>query len=89
MQYAYANLTEEDRLNTLVIAGSRFDATNVAIWADVANMPYELFGPGSQYDATLAPEGTRFIISVGDLGAVGDFEEVIEGDGYKLYKLKG
>ncbi len=73
----------------MVLAGSRFEATNVAIWADVANMPYELFGPGSLYDATLAPEGTRFIISVGDLGAVGDFEEVIEGDGYKLYKLKG
>ncbi|BDQ00543.1 glycosyltransferase family 39 protein [Aquiluna sp. KACHI24] len=88
-QFVYANWSEADREDTLVLAGSRFEATNVAIWADVANMPYELFGPGSQYDATLAPEGTRFIISVGDLGAVGDFEEVIEGDGYKLYKLKG
>ncbi len=88
-QFVYANWSEADREDTLVLAGSRFEATNVAIWADVANMPYELFGPGSQYDATLAPEGTRFIISVGDLGAVGDFEEIIEGDGYKLYKLKG
>lgn len=87
-QFVYANWTEEERENTLVLAGSRFEATNVGIWADVANMPYELFGPGSQYDSTLAPEGTQWIISVGDLGAVGDFEEVIEGEGYKLYKLK-
>ncbi|NBU23841.1 MAG: hypothetical protein EBS38_08080 [Actinobacteria bacterium] len=88
-QYAAANWSDAELENTFVLATSRFEATNVAIWADVVNMPYELYGPGSQYDSTLAPEGTQWIISVGDIGAVGDFAEVIEGEGYKLYKLKG
>ncbi|MEY4990803.1 MAG: hypothetical protein RIS08_1029 [Actinomycetota bacterium] len=88
-KFVYQNWSEADRLESLVIAGSRFEATNVAIWADVPGIEYELFGAGSQYDANSAPDGTRWIIAVGDLGAVGDFAEVVEGDGYTLYKLKG
>ncbi|MEY4408793.1 MAG: hypothetical protein RLZZ138_44 [Actinomycetota bacterium] len=88
-QYVAANWSDAELENAFVLAGSRFEATNVAIWADVVNMPYELYGAGTQYDATQAPEGTQWIISVGDIGAVGDFAEVIEGEGYKLYKLKG
>lgn len=88
-KFVHQNWSEADRLGSLIIAGSRFEATNVAIWADVPGMQYELFGAGSQYDANLVPDGTRWIIAVGDLGAVGDFAEVIEGDGYTLYKLKG
>jgi phosphoglycerol transferase len=86
-KYLNANLSADELENTLVIATSRFDATNVAIWADVVNMPYELFGAGSVYDASLAPEGTRWLAITGDLSAVGDFADVIEGEGYKLYKL--
>jgi hypothetical protein len=88
-QFVAANWSDVELENAFVLAGSRFEATNVAIWADVVNMPYELYGAGTQYDATQAPEGTQWIISVGDIGAVGDFAEVIEGEGYKLYKLKG
>ena len=86
-KYLNANLSSEELENTLVISTSRFDATNVAIWADVANMPYELFGAGSTFDVSLAPEGTQWVAVTGDLTAVGDFADVIEGEGYKLYKL--
>ena len=86
-QYLYSNFSQEDLNATLVIATSRFDATNVAIWADVANMPYQLFGATSQFDASVAPEGTKWIAAVGDLTGVGEFAEVIEGEGYKLYRL--
>jgi phosphoglycerol transferase len=86
---ANSTWSDEELRNTFVLATSRFDATNFAIWADQPNMNYELYGPGSQYDSNLAPEGTLWIVSIGDVGAVGDFAEVIEGEGYKLYKLKG
>jgi hypothetical protein len=86
---ANSTWSDEELRNTFVLATSRFDATNFAIWADQPNMKYELYGPGSQYDSNLAPEGTQWIVSIGDVGAVGDFAEVIEGEGYKLYKLKG
>jgi hypothetical protein len=86
-KYLNANLSSEELENTLVVATSRFDATNVSIWADVVNMPYELFGAGSTFDVSLAPEGTQWIAVTGDLTAVGDFADVVEGEGYKLYKL--
>jgi len=86
-QYAAANWTDAERESTLVLATSRFEATNAAIWVDEANLSYELFGAGSVYDASLAPAGTSWIIAVGDISATGNIAEVIEGEGYKLYKL--
>ena len=87
-QYAAQNWTLDERESTLVLATSRFDATNAAIWVDVANLPYEMFGAGSVYDVSMAPESTTWIIAVGDISASGEILEVIEGDGYKIYKLK-
>jgi hypothetical protein len=87
-QYAAQNWTLDERESTLVLATSRFDATNAAIWVDVANLPYEMFGAGSVYDVSMAPESTSWIIAVGDISASGEILEVIEGDGYKIYKLK-
>ena len=86
-KYLNSNFSQEELNATLVIATSRFDATNVAIWADVANLPYQLFGATSQFDPSVAPDGTKWIVTVGDLTGVGEFADVIEGEGYKLYKL--
>jgi hypothetical protein len=47
-----------------------------------------VFGAGSVYDVNMAPESTSWIIAVGDISASGEILEVIEGDGYKIYKLK-
>jgi hypothetical protein len=82
------NLTDTEVDATWVIANSRFQATNVAIWADSALLKFELYGSGSVLEPSAAPEGTKYILATGDLTAVGDFDEVITGDGYILYKLK-
>lgn len=87
-QYIRDNFTQDEIDRALILGTTRFDATNVAIWADSAKVKYELYVPGSQFDAGVAAEGTSFIVTTGDLGVYGDFEEVFEGDGYKLYKLK-
>jgi phosphoglycerol transferase len=87
-QFLNKNLTDTEVDATWVIANSRFQATNVAIWADSALLKFELYGPGSVLEPSAAPEGTKYILATGDLTAVGDFDEVITGDGYILYKLK-
>jgi hypothetical protein len=87
-QFLNKNLTDTEMEATWVIANTRFQATNVAIWADSALLKFELYGPGSVLEPSAAPEGTKYILATGDLTAVGDFDEVITGDGYVLYKLK-
>jgi hypothetical protein len=86
-QYIFANFSPEEIDDGLILATSRFDATNVAIWADSAEIEYEIFGPGSQFDASVAQEGTTFIVTTGELGVVGEFNASIPGDGYTIYIL--
>ena len=86
-QFINANFTQQEIDRGLILATSRFDATNVAIWADSANIGYEMYGPGSQFDSSMAPEGTSFIVTSGDLGVVGEFASSIPGDGYTIYIL--
>jgi hypothetical protein len=86
-QYIHANFSPEDIDNSLILATSRFDATNVAIWADSAKVSYEIFGPGSQFDTSMAKEGTPFIVTSGELGVVGDYASLIPGDGFNIYIL--
>jgi len=81
-------LTQEEIDTTWIIATSRFEATNVAIWADSATVKYDLFAPGGVLDETLVPEGSQYILATGNLSFAGAVEETITGDGYILYKLK-
>jgi hypothetical protein len=82
------NLSEAEVDATWIIATSRFEATNVAIWADSPTVKYDLFAPGGVLDTSLIPEGSQYVLATGGLSVVGDFEETITGDGYILYKLK-
>ena len=84
-QYINANFTQEEIDRALILATSRFDATNVAIWADSSKVTYETYGPGSLYDASMAEAGTSFIATSGDLVVVGDYSSTIQGDGYTIY----
>jgi hypothetical protein len=86
-QYINANFTQEEIDRALILATSRFDATNVAIWADSATVTYEIYGPGSQYDASMAESDTSFIVTSGDVGVVGEFVSSIPGDGYTIYLM--
>jgi len=87
-QYMHENLSEAEVDATWIIATSRFEATNVAIWADSATIQYDLFAPSGVLDTSLIPEGIEYVLATGGLSVVGDFEETITGDGYILYKLK-
>jgi phosphoglycerol transferase len=87
-QFLNQTLSDEDVDATWIIATSRFEATNVAIWADSPNIKFDLYGPGSTLDPSMAPEGSKYILVTGDLIFTGEFAETIAGDGYTLYKLK-
>jgi phosphoglycerol transferase len=87
-QYLRANLTQEQIDSTWIAATSRFEATNVAIWADSARIKYDLFGAGSALDATLVPEGSQFVLVTGDLTYTGPVLESIPGEGYTLHRIK-
>jgi len=86
-QYIHANFAMDEIDGGLILATSRFEATNVAIWADSATIAYELFAPGGQYDSSMAAPGTTFIVTSGDLGVVGDYAATILGDGFTIYLL--
>jgi phosphoglycerol transferase len=87
-QYLRANLTQEQIDSTWIAATSRFEATNVAIWADSAEIKYDLFGAGSALDATLVPEGSQFVLVTGDITYTGPVLESIPGEGYTLHRIK-
>jgi phosphoglycerol transferase len=87
-QFLKANLSPEQVDVTWVAANSRFEATNVAIWADSAVMKFDLFGAGSVLDASLVPEGTSFVLVTGDVSYSGAVLETIPGEGYTLHRIK-
>ena len=79
---SYAGMRGDD---LLVFATSRFDATNVGIWADIPNLNYELVGPGSVITSDYPGPNVSTVVVVGDIG----FEEepIFEGEGFKIYGL--
>ena len=81
------DFTTEELSKTWVIGTSRFEATNVAIWADNEDLTFELFGPGSQLDASMAPEGTKKIVVAGDLQVIEGASLEISGEGYAIYSV--
>ncbi len=87
-QYLRANLTPEQVDSTWIAATSRFEATNVAIWADSAAIKYDLFGAASVLDASLVPEGTSYVLVTGDITYSGAVLETIPGEGYTLHRIK-
>jgi phosphoglycerol transferase len=86
-QYLRDNYQDADIDATWILATSRFDATNIAIWADRPAMSYELFGPGTQVSSELVPPEKRFVIANGDLTLAPDTYEKVTGDGFTLYIL--
>jgi phosphoglycerol transferase len=88
-QFLRANLTPEQVDATWIAATSRFEATNVAIWADSAKIKYDLYGPGSSIDASLVPEGSLYVLVTGDVTYTGPVLESIPGEGYTLHRIAG
>jgi hypothetical protein len=86
-QYLRENFEIEDRDDTWILATSRFDATNVAIWADSALIEYELMLPGSRITRESIPEGVRFVVATGDLAIQDPNLEKYVGEGFIIYSL--
>jgi hypothetical protein len=87
-KYVYENLTEDEKRTVHILAGSRFDATNVAIWVDEPQLNYELGNPSAVYSAELAPKEASWIVAVGEITVEGNIVETISGEGFRLYKLR-
>jgi hypothetical protein len=88
-QYLRDNLSKDEIDSTWIIATSRFDATNIAIWADSALMDYELVESGSRIPIDLVPNGIKFVIGTSDLLLDGAVKEKHVGDGFIMYTLAG
>ncbi len=86
--YLRDNLSKEQIDRGIVLATSRFDATNVAFWADSPSMRYELFSPGSEVTADLIKQETTFVVAMEGISLQITSEEIIEGNGYTIYILK-
>jgi hypothetical protein len=87
-QYVYTNLTESEKQNLHILANTRFDATNIAIWVDEPQLEYELASPGSVYDKEWAPKEASWIVSIGEIDVAGDIKEKLTGDGFVLYRIR-
>jgi hypothetical protein len=84
-QYLRDNFQMEDIDATWILAESRFDATNVAIWADSPVMTYALFGAGSQIAVDQIPAGKKVVVTTGDI-LISDLSmDKFSGDGFTVY----
>ena len=86
-QYLSAELTDESVDKTWVVSTSRFEATNVAIWADSKLLKYDLFLDGSIIDTSIAPEGTEIVVVTGNLGLGEGTTLILEGDGFSVFSI--
>jgi hypothetical protein len=86
-QYLRDNFSEQDIDSTWILATSRFDATNIAIWADSEVMVYELATPGSQISVDSVPARFRYVVATSGIGLVGTNLEQKIGEGFTLYRL--
>jgi hypothetical protein len=87
-QYIYANLSEEEKRNVHILAASRFDATNIAIWIDQPQLNYELGPEGSTYQAEWAPETASWVVATGGIVVTGKILETVSGDGFVAYRVR-
>ena len=82
-----STFSENELANTWVVAASRFEATNVAIWADNAELDFQIFFPGSQIATEDLPEGAQRVVLLGDFELVGNFYQLGSGEGFSIYRV--
>ena len=82
-----ADFSKDELARTLVLGTSRFDATNVAFWADSEALAYQVLIGGFQYDASVAPDGTQKIVVTGDLGISSGATLEFSGEGFAIYNV--
>ncbi len=72
---------------TLILAPSRFEATNVAFWADHQNIKYQLTLPDSVLTETDLPMGTRIVVALAGIKIESSKFERESREGYDVYLL--
>jgi phosphoglycerol transferase len=87
-QYVYANLTEGEKQSIHILANTRFDATNAAIWIDEPKLEYELGSPGNVYETQWAPADAKWIVAIGDISVVGEILERHDEQEFTLYRIR-
>jgi phosphoglycerol transferase len=84
--FAYQAIPLDEREDLLVLAESRFDGRVASFWYQ-GNPDLEMLGPGSVFPNSSLPQGTQWVLSIGDL-SLESGEVVSTEEGYKLYKIQ-
>lgn len=80
-RYLNENFDSSDFEVSVVIAPSRFEATNVTFWADSPNLRYEIVTQG-QAQLWTAPAGVHIVVVLDNLQIQGDYRTRFVGDGF-------
>jgi hypothetical protein len=77
-----------DEINeTWILAPSRFEATNIAFWADSSLLGYDIVNSGSTIVSGSVVNGKRFVVTTGGI-AISDYVRIImSADGFVVYEL--
>ena len=81
--YLQENFSSSDLEVSVVLAPSRFEATNVTFWADSPVLRYEIVTQG-QAPLWAAPADVDFVIVLDNLQIQGDYRTRFEGDGFTV-----
>jgi hypothetical protein len=79
-------LDVQQRDDLLILAETRFDARVASFWLE-HNTDIELLGAESVYPVANLPEGTKWVLTIGNL-SMESGEVVSTEEGYKLYKIQ-
>jgi hypothetical protein len=87
-QFVAETLTEVEKQQIHIIASSRFDATNAALWIDKPGLDYDLAEPGATIDSDWMPTESTWILALDDITVQGSIIETRAGQGFTLYKIR-
>jgi hypothetical protein len=78
-------LPQDELIDVLILAESRFDGRVASFWMDV-NADLEILGAGSVYPLDMVGAGTEYVLVIGNLALDGG-EVVSSAEGYQLVKV--
>jgi len=86
--YLRENLADADMSNLYIIAATRFEATNVAFWADSLDLKYDMVQPNSLITPDNIPLDRKFVLVTGSFTFSRDFNVVHQGQSFALLEKK-
>lgn len=83
--YLNKKFSESEIDTAIIIASSRFDATNVAFWADSPLITYELYQPGSQLQANEITSDGKVVVTLSEISLQGGNFNLLQFEGFTIY----